>query len=169
MPREEELRLHRCCFSGQRPEKLDASPEEVKAWLEKQIDRAVADGYVTFISGCAMGADIWAAQIVLNRRERDPRLHLIAVTPWPGFAARWGEDWRRQYDQLLSRADLKVQVSPRYHEGVFLRRNQWMVDHASRLIVYWNGEAGGTRDTVKYARTRGIEVVTNRSGEGENG
>ena len=43
MPNEAELRLHRCCFTGHRPEKLDESPEEIQAWLEAQIDKAVAD------------------------------------------------------------------------------------------------------------------------------
>ena len=36
MATEEEKRLHRCCFTGHRPEKLGATEEEVKAWLELQ-------------------------------------------------------------------------------------------------------------------------------------
>ena len=80
MPNEADLRLHRCCFTGHRPEKLDESPEEVQAWLEAQIDRAVADGYTTFISGCAMGVDIWAGQIVIMKKTDHPDLHLIAAT-----------------------------------------------------------------------------------------
>ena len=42
MATEEEKRLHRCCFTGHRPEKLNASDEEVKRWLETQIDQAIA-------------------------------------------------------------------------------------------------------------------------------
>ncbi len=36
---EEEKRLHRCCFSGHRPEKLDEPEEQVKQWLREQIKR----------------------------------------------------------------------------------------------------------------------------------
>ena len=43
---EEEKRLHRCCFTGHRPEKICATEDEVKTWLEKQIDQAIADGYL---------------------------------------------------------------------------------------------------------------------------
>ena len=89
---EEEKRLHRCCFSGHRPEKLDEPEEEVKQWLEQQIDQAIADGYRTFISGCAMGVDIWAGQIVLQKKAQNPEIHLIAATPWPRFATRWSDD-----------------------------------------------------------------------------
>jgi hypothetical protein len=42
---EEEKRVHRCCFSGHRPEKLDEPEEQVKAWLSEQIDIAIAAGY----------------------------------------------------------------------------------------------------------------------------
>ena len=106
MPTEEEKRLHRCCFTGHRPEKIEASEEEVKAWLEMQIEQAIKDGFTTFISGCAMGTDIWGAQIVLRKKTENPALHLIAATPWPGFAARWKDEWKNQYNTLLHDADL---------------------------------------------------------------
>ena len=160
MPDEEEKRLHRCCFSGQRPEKLDASEADVKQWLEEQIDRAVAEGYLTFISGCGMGVDLWAGQIVLKKKERDPALHLIAAFPWPGFPSRWNAFWRGQFDALIRNADLALAVSDHYHEGVFRQRNEWLVNHSHRLIACFNGAPGGTKDMIDYARSRQIEVVT---------
>ncbi|MFR6448175.1 MAG: hypothetical protein ACLUO6_12150 [Ruminococcus sp.] len=66
---ENEKRLHRCCFTGHRPEKLSLSENEVKHLLEKAIDNAIADGYVTFITGMAKGTDIWAAEIVLEKKS----------------------------------------------------------------------------------------------------
>lgn len=159
MATEEEKRLHRCCFTGHRPEKLNASEEEVKHWLETQIDQAIADGFVTFISGCAMGVDIWAGQIVLKRKEQNPALHLIAATPWPGFARRWNEEWQGQYNELLQQADLVVNVSDHYHNGVFQQRNIWMVDRSSRVIAYYNGSAGGTKNTIDYAKKHNVQVV----------
>lgn len=156
---ESEKRLHRCCFTGHRPEKLNASEKEVKAWLTEKIDQAIADGYTTFITGCAMGVDIWAGQIVLKRKEQNKSLHLIAATPWVGFARRWGEDWKSQYNDLLQRADLVVNVCDHYHQGVFQQRNVWMVDHCNRVIAYYNGSPGGTRNTIEYAEKKQIQVV----------
>ena len=49
MPAEAEKRLHRCCFSGHRPEKLNATKEEIKTWLDAQIDADIAEGYKTFL------------------------------------------------------------------------------------------------------------------------
>lgn len=48
---EQELRTHRCCFTGHRPEKLRQSEKEVTARLETAIRAAINDGFVTFISG----------------------------------------------------------------------------------------------------------------------
>ncbi len=167
MPSESELRPHRCCFLGHRPEKLDQSPEEVRAWLEEQIDSAIADGYTTFISGCAMGVDIWAGQIVLRKKATHPALRLIAATPWPGFAGRWNDEWRRQYNGLLKNADLVINVCDHYHDDVFRQRNEWMVNHSSRVIAFWNGTPGGTKDAMDYAKKQGVRVVASLPG-GEN-
>ena len=158
---EEEKRLHRCCFSGHRPEKLNEPEEQVKGWLKEQIESAIAAGYTTFISGCAMGVDIWAGQIVLDMKAGSPALHLIAATPWPGFANRWNDDWKKAYNDLLNFADLVVNVCDHYHNGVFQKRNEWMVNHSNRVIAYFNGAPGGTRNTIEYAEKKKVEVITN--------
>ena len=161
MSTEQEKRLHRCCFSGHRPEKLNEPEAEIKQWLSEQIDSAIAAGYTTFISGCAMGVDIWAAQIVFQKKQQNPSLRLIAATPWPGFSNKWSIDWQAQYSDLLKNADLIIPVSNHYHKSVFQQRNEWMVDHSNRVIAYFNGAPGGTKNTIDYAASKGIEVVTN--------
>ena len=164
---EEEKRLHRCCFSGHRPEKLEEPEEQIKAWLETQIRAAISSGFTTFISGCAMGVDIWAGQIVIRLRDEEKVkmgssfLRLIAATPWPGFSNRWSIDWQEQYSHLLRDADLSVPIANHYSKDVFQKRNEWMVDHSNRVIAYYNGAPGGTRDAIEYAEKKGVEVITN--------
>lgn len=82
---ENEMRLHRCCFTGHRPQKLTRPECQIKADLEKAIKQAISEGYTTFITGMAYGVDIWAGQIVVRLRERNPDLHLIAAVPFRGF------------------------------------------------------------------------------------
>ncbi len=161
MSTEAEKRLHRCCFSGHRPEKLDAPEEAVKGWLRKQIAAAVSAGYTTFLCGMGMGADIWAGEIVLAMREKNPRIRLVCAVPWPAFSNRWSVEWHERYSRLLKAADLSVVISHQYRDDVFRKRNEWLADHASRLIAYYNGEPGGTREMIAYAREKGLEVITN--------
>lgn len=49
----EAKRLHRCYFTGHRPEKLDVPVDTVMDGLEKEIRQAIADGMNVFITGTA--------------------------------------------------------------------------------------------------------------------
>ena len=57
MPCESEMRLHRCCFTGHRPEKLHRSEKAIRADLEREIRKAISDGFAVFITGMARGID----------------------------------------------------------------------------------------------------------------
>ena len=156
---EQELRQHRCCFSGHRPEKLGASKETVINGLKKEIRSAIADGFQTFISGMARGVDIWAAEIVLVLRDEGAAVRLICASPYRGFESRWSRDWQERYRLVMGRADLVRFICPAYRRDCFQRRNEWMVDHSARVIAVYNGGPGGTRNTVEYAKQHSVPVV----------
>lgn len=157
MANEAELRLHRCCFTGHRPEKLNRSEAEIKQDLEAAILQAINDGFVTFITGMARGVDIWAGEIVLQLRKQNPNLHLIAASPYEGFESRWSADWQRRYKDILNQADLVRFVCKGYSKACFQIRNEWMVNRSARVIAVYNGEAGGTRNTIEYAEKNKVE------------
>lgn len=157
MANETELRQHRCCFTGHRPEKLTRSETEIKKDLEAAILQAIDDGFVTFITGMARGVDIWAGEIVLQLRKQNPNLHLIAASPYEGFESRWSADWQRRYKDIISQADLVRFVCKRYSKSCFQIRNEWMVNRSARVIAVYNGEAGGTRNTIEYAERNKVE------------
>ena len=154
-----ELRRHRCCFTGHCPEKLGVSEGKIKTALEKEIRAAVSEGYTVFISGMARGVDLWAAEIVLRLRKQGEGVRLICAVPYLGFELRWAQFWQNRYQAVLARADLVKFICSEYSKNCFQIRNQWMVDHASRVIALYNGASGGTRNTVNYALACGVPVV----------
>jgi len=156
---EQEKCLHRCCFAGHRPEGILLSETTAKEWLRYQILQAIDAGYTTFITGMGMGVDIWAAQIALELREANPSLHLIAVEPYPGFSAKWTEEWRSAYQEVIAAADLVKRISQRYAPDAINNRLYWMVDHSSRLIAIYNGSKGYTGAFVEYAQAQGLETM----------
>ena len=157
--RETELRQHRCCFTGHRPEKLGMPETEVVESLKKEIRTAIADGFQTFISGMARGVDLWAAEIVLALRDEGAAIRLICASPYKGFESRWNREWQERYSRVMERADLVRFICPGYSRDCFQRRNEWMVDHSARVIAVYNGGPGGTRNTVEYAKRCGVAVV----------
>lgn len=152
------MHLHRCCFTGHRPEKLKRTEEEIKKGLETAILKAIQDGFTTFITGMARGVDIWAGQIVLKLRQTNPELRLIAVLPYPNCDSRWSTSWWKQYAEVLDAADLIQSISPQYSIASFQKRDEWMVDHAARVIAVYDGVPGGTKNTIEYALESGVEI-----------
>ena len=159
MANEAELRKHRCCFTGHRPEKLHKPEEQIKKALERAILQAVDDGFVTFISGMARGVDIWAAEIVLDMRRDNPELRLICALPHPNFEQSWRMDWRNRYNAIRAAADLERTISPVYSKAAYQKRNVWMVDHSALVIAVFNGESGGTLNTIRYAQQNQVEIM----------
>ncbi len=132
------------CFSGHRFY-VGADADEKR--LTVAVRAAYDDGYRVFISGMAEGFDLAAAEAVVRLRDEHPEVRLVAAVPFEGHYAD-------------PRADEIVVLEPKYKRGCYYRRDEWMVDRSTRLICYYDRSKGGTgtRYTVKYALSRGLEI-----------
>ena len=126
------------CFTGHRPEKLTLPEEAVKAGLEQQIVQAITNGY--------------------DLRDNGLPVKLICAVPYPGFGKGWAPEWSSLYQEIIAKADLVETVCAGYNKGCFMARNKWMVDHSNLVIAVFNGEKGGTKNTIDYANKQGVEV-----------
>ena len=156
---EQELRKHRCCFTGHRPEKLTIPEKRLAELLEVEIKRAIDSGHTTFITGMAKGVDIVAAEIVLRLRERDPRLKLICALPYLGFGQYWGGGWTERFRRVLAQADWERTICPSFSYSAYQARNEWMVRHSALVIAVFHGESGGTKNTLDFAKRTGVPCV----------
>lgn len=156
---EAELRKHRCCFTGHRPSKLRMTEQQLRPLLEETICQAIQDGFTTFITGMAKGTDLVAAEIVLRLREQDERLKLICALPHPGFGLHWSGGWTERFQRVLTASDLARCVCPAFSYASYQIRNKWMVDHSGLVIAVYNGESGGTKNTLDYAKKIGVPCV----------
>lgn len=150
---------HRVCITGHRPEKLLRSSFLVKQELEVQILRAYADGLYVYISGMSRGVDIWAAETVIAMRNAGYSVQLICACPYPGFASGWHPQWQERYQNILQVADYVQYINTSYSASCFQTRNEWMVNHAARVIAVYNGEKSGTKNTIDYAIRKGVPIV----------
>lgn len=155
-----------CSFTGHRPEKLpwrgDESDPRCLA-LKERLAAAVEDAYDRgmrhFLCGMARGADFYFCDAVLELRERRSGVTLEAVIPCEEQAARWSERERERWFSLVERCDGETMLQHHYDKGCMLRRNRYLVDHSSMLIVVYDGMLGGTMYTLSYAMKRGLETV----------
>ena len=150
---------HTCAFIGHRPERLELPEEQVKEWLEEQIERAADEGYTDFITGMQRGVDLWAAEAVLKLIDKDRQIRLIAACAFRSMEENWDLDWKDRYYYVLSRSELVYYISDQPGRKAFFARNHWMVDRASRLIAVCSGAPGGTNETIEYARKKKRDIV----------
>ncbi|MGM9726925.1 MAG: SLOG family protein [Prevotella sp.] len=147
------------CFSGHRNVPF-AGRSDLKQRLKSEIANAYADGFRCFYCGMAMGFDLLAAEAALSLQSELKDLQVIAVVPFRGQSDRWSKEAQAKYDAILRIVDDVVVLSERYFNGCLLKRNDYMVNHSSRLIAYYDGlNKGGTFYTVKKAGQNGLEVV----------
>ena len=156
-----------CAFTGHRPSKFpwkynetDSRCVALKSALAEQIKLLAETGVTQFLSGMALGVDIWSALSVLALREKNPALKLHCILPCTTQADKWTISSRDPYHSILERADSIVYVSRDYHKNCMLERNRCLVEHASTLLAVYNGEwRGGTAATVRYAQKMGREII----------
>lgn len=156
---EEIERKTACCFTGHRPEKLRRTESEVISTLKEAIDEAVSDGYRTFISGMSRGVDIWAAEEIIRRKKDGEDLKLICAPAFVGAENSWGKEWKSRYTQVISQADGFYCVEEKYTGlHIYQKRDEWMVDNSGLVLAVYDGERGGTRNTIEYALKNGVKV-----------
>ena len=56
-------------------------------------------------------------------------------------------------------ADIVKEIIDHYFAGCYQMRNEWMVDRSNLVIAVFNGQKGGTKNTVDYAKRKSIKVV----------
>ena len=148
-----------CTFTGHRPERLELPEKQVIQWLDEQIRQAINDGYTEFITGMQRGVDIWAAEAFLKLRKEGKPIRLISAVAFREMENRWESSWQERYRNIISASDEVHYICDKPGKKAFFARNQWMVDHAHRLIAVYTGAPGGTKGTIEYARKLKREVV----------
>jgi len=162
------MKKNTCCFTGHRPQKLPWGYDEewedcvkLKLKLACEIEAMRQKGVTTFISGMAIGVDMWAAEIVLDLKRAYPQdtIKLIAAIPFEGQANKWSNEYRERYFDILAQADQEVIFQEHYTKNCMHERNRYMVDNSAFMIAVYNGEKGGTANTLKYAESKGLNIV----------
>lgn len=59
----------------------------------------------------------------------------------------------------MKKSDGVQYICERYSKQCFQIRNVFMVDNSSRVIAAYNGESGGTKNTISYANRNGVDVI----------
>lgn len=148
----------RIAITGHRPDKLGGdysmeSPlvQKIVVRLQELIDLHKPS---QMISGMALGVDtIWALLALQNS------ITLIAAIPFKGQESKWIPESVELYLSILEKATVVVISPGGYSASKMQIRNEYMVDNCDLLIAVWDGTPGGTANCVKYAKSKGKEII----------
>ena len=154
-----------CCFTGLRPQKLNFKEDSKKhniimSRCEKYIIQLIEGYNVTnFISGMALGWDIWCAEEILKLRDRYSSISLECAIPCLGQDKYWSESDKHRYVEILSKADNIIQMQEKYTSDCMIKRNLYMVDKSLYVFALWDRQVGGTASTIKYALEKERRII----------
>lgn len=171
------------CFTGHRetsvipymnePKYRSITLRTIQLMLFRYIDMAVEYGYRSFISGLAVGTDLWAAKYILNKKRSDSSIRLIGVMPYLRHAERFGSNYKEILADVERGADIlmttntdpnvvygKSSGSGNKSPDLYRVRNYFMVDNASAVISYFNEGSfkSGTYQTLNYAVRQSLKI-----------
>ena len=110
----------------------------------------------------AYGVDLWAAEAVILLKNAFPiyDIQLWAVIPYKKQASSWPISRQKRYSEILGEVDRIIQISDEYTLSCLHQSNCRLVDEADHLIAVYDGkQMGGTRETIIYARRKGLDIT----------
>ncbi len=115
------IREKTVCFTGHRSEKLPKGEalEKLRQRLENEIERAIQDGYDTFLFGGAYGFDLMAAEEVIKKKsmidlQNPRRIRLWAIIPFEEQAVRFSVVYHERYYEIMPKCDEVITLNTRY-------------------------------------------------------
>ncbi len=156
-----------CMFTGHRPKGLpfgynerDSRCKKLKKALKKLILNKIQEENTTaFLSGMALGTDMFAAEIVLGLKRKFRDITLTAVLPCRTQAAKWNKEATARYELILAKCDKVIILQDEYTPSCMNMRNLYMVEHSDCVIAVWSGTEGGTANTIRFAIERHLPIT----------
>ena len=128
--------------------------------LRETIEQCIKDGADCFFSGMARGTDMWCAEIVLELKKNYPNIKLTAIIPCRFQTNGWTDSEKQRYDSIIKECAAVVCVSESYTKSCMMKRNRALVDCCDLLIAVFDGQKGGTANTVSYAKSKSKKIIT---------
>lgn len=154
-------------FTGHRPESLPWKNDEsdprclaLMALMENHVRRLIEQDNVTrFLSGMALGVDVYAAELILKLKSEYP-VTLECCLPFEEQASMWSNSQRERYFTTIEKSDKEVLLQYGYTKDAYAKRNAYMVKECDYLIAVSKQKyRSGTESTVSIAKIAGKKII----------
>ena len=138
-----------CAFTGHRPQHLPFGMNEnddrcvkLKEALKEQIINLIeAEDVTHFITGMALGVDLYAAEIVLDLKARYPNITLESAIPCETQAVKWSMAQRERYYDIAAQCDKETMLQSHYSPDCITPMTVWKYTEVATKITLPSWEA----------------------------
>lgn len=157
-----------CCFTGHRRRDLPFEGDPAKQGVRNLMStiqlvcaQAYSEGYRTFITGMAEGADIMCGSVIMDMmsHKKYADIELICALPYREQRRELSLPTDRYlHSLLLDKARAVVVTGNAGDRGRYRTRNRFMVEHSSAIIAVYKAKQGGsgTLQTINMAKRAGL-------------
>lgn len=147
-------------FSGHRPNYFSFKYDEnhidcikLKHTLINEIEKLYFMGIKIFLTGCAIGVDIWCGEIVLNLKEKYNDIQLYCILPCKNQHIKWNENYKKRFNYLIYNCTKHILIQQEYSYNCFFKRNKYLVDKATIILAVYDKtiSKSGTKNTINHA------------------
>lgn len=156
-----------CCFTGCRIKDFPIGPDDeiqkkMVDLLRKEIKRLLIKEQVYhFITGMTLGSDLICAGLILELRDKYPRISLECAVPYEEQAVHWTVPQREVYYDTLAACDKLTQLQTAYTRDCLKKHTQYMIDKSRYVLAVWDGTwCSKTGRVILSARKKNREVIT---------
>lgn len=151
-----------CCVAGHR--KLpDDKAGWVKQELRREVEQAIEDGYLYFVTDFMEGTDQLFAEVVKEIREEassggeENKLRLEAALPYRGWVAKLMDNEKTK-PLVAACTDIGV-LAEKYSPGCYMACRRVQLKRSSRMIAVYDGQGeGGTVKAIRMAHAQQVSV-----------
>lgn len=143
-----------CAVSGHRWGKEKPSIKVIKETFLKLIEK----GYDTFLVGMAVGFDTDCFHILEEIRIKK-KIKIVACIPCVKQNKFFRKKNSKEYNRMRTVADERVLVGTRYTTSCMIKRNRFMVERCSAIVIFLRHRYGGTFSTYNYAKKMNVEII----------
>ena len=160
-----------CFIAGHTPQRFKFKFNEeaplccsIKESITMQIRKLYSKGVRRFYVGCAIGVDMWAAEIVIALKTQAvyADIELFCAIPFPDHTDKFTAGQKKRYDEILNKCTHKEIISRHYSPVAYKRLNYYMVEKSRYLIAVFDQDKSA-RSTltqmINYAIKNNLSII----------
>ena len=145
-----------CCVAGHRDIPADML-DHARRELRKEIEAAIEDGYLYFLTDLMEGVDQLFAEAVVEMQKANSAIVLSALLPHRHRRDELLDD-AKTFALLAACRDVDFACDKRVRNSVSICRRK-MLQQSSRMIVVYDGrDMGGTVSAIRMANMQGVPI-----------